>query len=501
MSRCLVWCGGDVSGYLPVEYVVNGVKVTSILAPAALNSKFDYDLLVVIVPSTLFTKDHCSNYELLLKAKSRFKGYSMENSYEDANVHRLLEKGLSLFTVPHPGLARPLELSEKEGFVEIRRGKQRKYECSFNTTLNSTYRCLLEVCDDHDLKEVHFDLTHGTNVLVTALMLSGNILSVSRDLEARFWCAPILGRPEEKSTVEILDVTESSRVAKEILSGVIAWEKLDERILPVKYFIELGRRLGSKYKDVYGSLKGILSRSKELLWGLRSGQATVVHGQLSNLKGDLKASRGRFEDLLKREYPLNEVEVPRERCEEPAWIPVADVVISRTSKLVDRIHGRDNIETVKNILELYDKVQLYDKVICIGREWLIFLLLRRIKKEEEFVHIGSEQWSTMDRLLKKLGMKRLERGEELNEDERRLLGMLKIPKDDPMFSKFEEARSTRNKLMHGRLSIEEGLDIKIENGILFKRDEEKVRYPKIIKRDSIKEVSNGIIELLKKYST
>jgi len=504
MPRGLIWCGGDVTQYVPVSYHIENERVNTFFVPAALNAVFNYDKLAALIPKTLFTSDHGMSYELLLKAKSGYPPYTMEKTVNDPHVKELVRKGFTRFIVPHPGIAAPLSLtiedSEGEKKVRVRRTKSIEFTCSFNRVLNFIYRHLIEFTENSDIDEVHLDLTHGTNVLVNALMIAGTILHMSRDVEVKFWSAPILGRPQPSQEVEILDITDAVKAMTEVVSGTVAWRLVDERILPVGYLKEMGRELGPKYRHVFGNVQSIASKASSILWGIRSGQAVILRKQLEQLAQVVSNAKESLRELLNREFSPDISQENEGACVEPPWVLVADVVIERTRRLLDRITEEaidmesshlSNLKLVRRFLRLYKEVELYDKILSLGREWLVLLLVRRLLKGSEVkrIKIGEGEWRRIDDIIAKWTS-----ASRLDLEESALLSKLGLKTEDR--DVLTHVRMYRNMLMHGRLSREEDLYLDIESGEISKKD----LKTNIIKKETLKKVSEKLLELINRLT-
>ena len=420
MSRVLVWCAGDVSAYERVRYVYEGFEpIRTFLAPAALNSWFKYDLRVCFVPETLFEEGHEEGYLLLLKGKAEaFEDGYVYQAYRggrllsegDDPVRKLLSEKPICLRVPHGGIARPLrvdvevDVEHKVKKIHIRSGDVRTFKRDFNVTFNYIYKHMLDIVREVKPVEMHVDLTHGTNVMVTALMLASQIISVVYDVKVRYWSAPILGRPERDMIVRFLDVTQAYDIASKVHAGAIAWKNIDERILPVEDFAKLGKDLGAKYGSEYGNVKTILTKSRDILWYLRSGQGGILLDEIKKLKKCIEEYSGYFSKLVNREYPRKKL--PKKEGDIP-WIPLVDAVLTLCRKhIVDELYPSregDNYSFIVNVLKLYNEVEYYDKAICLGREWLISLILREkllgrgIKK----IKVGEGEWERLNTALAK----------------------------------------------------------------------------------------------------
>jgi len=497
----LVWCAGDVTNYQPVSYDIEGSVVKSFLAPAALNKRFNYDKLVALIPLTLFLEDHSENYKLLLKGKSLYDNKRLEVDGRDLTVydpavHELLAKGFECYLVPHGGISHPLVLKERDGKIVVNRSSAKKFNYDLNVTFNSVYAALRECMKGYDEVELHIDLTHGSNVLVTVLMLASQVIAEARGLEAdasfRLWCAPILGPPEPGLTVKFLDVSRLSNIVRGLVAGTCAWRRLDERLLPINWYKIVGSRLGPKFKEVYGFVKSLLNLAEDLLWTLRSGQAPFAYllcRQVPNING----IKERLDEMIYESY----LRVGGLQEDEP-WISIADVIVELTDKLVKdlKAFGDSPIDVTTRALQRLYETQYYDKVIAVAREYAVLLILRRLYcKERERVEIAGDLWSKVDEELKLLAQKK-------DPAHPQALSAVGLTEDD--VKTFESLRQMRNKLMHGGLSKEMNAEVslRIDPGRILEPESEKDKKP-IWKKDVEKEAEKAIklIEKLRSRET
>ena len=281
-----------MGGYEQVVYNVCGEEYETFLAPAALHAYFKPDHMLALIPETLFSRDHCAKYLEALRRKAQELG---GDQLVEGLVSKLEREG-ECRVVSHPGVARPIDT-----------GEERVYECSFNKVFNAVYAYLSDALRRHKAREVIVDITHGTNILVSTLLLTASAIKWGKsgganhdepELRVKVFCAPILGRVSRGTKVEYQEVSESLDVAGRVVAGSVAWRLLDERILPTRAFAVMGARLGSVYRGVYGSVKGLLESSEKLLWGLRSGQAPIAAMKVRDLLRKSKEAEDRLGKLL-----------------------------------------------------------------------------------------------------------------------------------------------------------------------------------------------------------
>ncbi len=480
-----------MGGYEKVVYNVRGEEYETFLAPAALYAHFKPDHLLVLIPETLFTRDHCVKYLDALRRRA----HELGGDQLAEELASKLEREEECRVVPHPGVARPLDT-----------GEERVYECSFNKVFNAVYAYLSDALRRHEARKVIVDITHGTNILVSALLLTASAIKWGKSsgtglgeagLEVRVFCAPILGRVSRGARVECQEVSESLDVAGRIVAGSVAWRLLDERILPTRAFAEMGARLGRRYRGVYGSVKSLLESSEKLLWGLRSGQAPVAAMKVGDLLRKSKEAEDRLSKLL---TDVVEGQLKLE-CDDPPWIPVADIVVQQSSTLLKRLARRGSrpLDVIPEVMRLYREVGYYDKAISLAREWLVFLVLRSIMREDLAIRAGGDVWNTVGGALIEQYERRQRqegRGGRETSEWANLAASLVMYKRGEVLGKL---RIFRNRLMHARLSKDDNVYIRLSDGGLEVRDERR-REISFIDRDVLEEIVEELEELIDELS-
>ncbi len=471
----LIWIGGDITQYKHVTYVINGSRYTSFISAAALAEALNPDKLVVLVPETLFEDRHCESYRRLLEAKSGFDGWQLDVCAREGSkstivgdelVRKLLRKGFECYVVPHSGIATPLKLDvfhEKKA-VRVTRLSPRAFPSySFNLIFSSIYLVLSNYA--REFSEMYIDLTHGTNVMVSATLLASTLLPIVFGTKVRIFVAPVMGRPGEANEVKFLTIDEATNVVREVVAGAQAWSMLDERMLPITYFEELGKKLGPKYKSIYGHLKSILRKSSELLWGLRSGQASVLYDQVKSLDNTVVEAERAFENIVSREYPLsNEAHQSKwvEHGSEPPWPPIVSTALILTKGLVSELRSDRYVDFVLKCIEMLSKRGYPDRALSMAREWMVALTLWSKGFRGE-LRVGDEAWENAERELTR--------------------------KHDV----FERVRQYRNRLMHGRLSREEAAKLVISD------DDVVLEYPRdVISVEDLRKLANELLHEVRK---
>ena len=479
--RVFVWLGGDVTQYVVVNYRMygSGYVAKSFTSAAYLVEVLGVEKAVVIVPETLFEKDHCRFYRLLLEAKSGFgsrrlyicgrDGGCRDVTTEDRLVHKLLEKGFDCYVVPHPGLATPLSIAIDSDRVEVYRGSAKQFpDYGFNLVFDSIYRVLSRYANQVESggDSICIDVTHGTNLLVSATLLAASLIPIVYGVDVKIYAAPVMTRPERGTVVSVLELSDAVNAVKEVIAGAQAWSKLDERLMNVEYYRSVGAKLGYRYRDLYSGIESVLRSGKELLWGLRSGQIPVVRSYVEDLRSRLRDAEKRLRDILMKELPIDDQphqDTWREHCGEPPWATIASTCIVLINRLLSELKEDTNLGFMMKALDKLLDVGYPDKVIGVGRE--LMTIVNALKKGLTELRVGDDVW------------RRLE--EEMRER-------------NPV---FDRARAFRNKLMHGRISKEENVVVKIRD-----RDVELYSHgkpPRLIERREVEEVAKELMNMLR----
>ncbi len=491
----LVWLGGDASGYEPVTYRLGEKRAESILAAAALNSLLaeeagGFDKLLVLVPETLFSDKHCEMYRLLLEAKTGYRGKKLKKpvrgeirdvTYLDKRTHEILEQGFECRLVPHPGVASPLVLEggedERKDVYTVKYGPSRTYKRPFEAMLNTVYAVLRGLASEG--YSIVVDLTHGTNPLVSATLLSAAMVrSVygPEDVETRLYMAPVMGRLGKGTEVEFIEMTAAAETVNTVASGINAWEMLDERLLPLGAVNKIGSHLGRRYGSRYGRVKATVAKSGELLWSLRSGQVPLVPQLLRSLRELQEDARKSLEEMLGDREAL---------LADTPWAPVADAVIASARRFVDRLLRDRNDETMLAALEELTEKGMPDRALGPARELVVAFLLAQNLAPGHRERIGEGKWAELSQLLNKCSQT-IAPPEEC--------GKLHLGADE--LTVYDRARKLRNKLMHGRLSKEENVYVEVTEGhdVVFTVEGRPLSKP--IGTNELVEIMKGLLGLL-----
>ena len=289
-------------------------------------------------------------------------------------------------------------------------------------------------------KKLVIDLTHGTNPLVSAMLLSASMIRAvhGNKIIEGVYMAPVMGRPSKDTVVEFIDMTDAVKMVNTIASGINAWRSLDERMLPTQSINNIGNRLGPKYGTAYGELKKLTNKSKELLWALRSGQLPLIPSylkDLSKLFSNVSETVGKL---------LSDEDAQREDI---TWIPIADVVIVSTNSLLGELNKNSNYETMLTAGRKLVKEGMPDRALGALRELVVAVLLAH-HYGPGIYKVGGKEWEELERNMKCA---------LTYESKKYLLE----PLSWEHIQNYDSARQVRNKLMHGRITKEENIVVEI----------------------------------------
>ncbi|AOL17530.1 hypothetical protein BFU36_13315 [Sulfolobus sp. A20] len=373
-SKCLVYLAGDVTNYKPITYRFEGKGVKTFFSAHALSKIFEVDKTIALLPDSLLSnKDIAGNklspddintlkegYKKLIsdRAESLLGENKITKDIEE-DIKSLVDK-LEIEVIPNVGIGQAIKVNSDGQLEKDNKGYKRvKYSTSRSPVFifNTIYTILHDLSENN---EVFIDLTHGTNVLTSITMAVGALF------KSRFFASPIMGAPsqDEVDIVELTDIVESMKDSLMIVSSI---EKLDDR-----YFRDYISRLkninpqnfNDNEKEVIDKIKAKdPNRVIDLLWNLRNGftvnainSMNDVSKYLSELKDDVSN--------LSNFY--------REWYDHPNLENIKEIVISNfystlnVNKII--ISGKDDIERLRELVQLYINASIYDKALSLARE-------------------------------------------------------------------------------------------------------------------------------------
>ncbi|BDC17529.1 TM1812 family CRISPR-associated protein [Acidianus sp. HS-5] len=363
---CLIYIAGNVGGYKVVNYVIdkgsNQIKVPTFFSAHALYKAFNPDKVVVLLPDSLI-KDTSGNPDDVKKAyrdliSTHARGLNLDQQTV-SEINSFLEK-LEIFLVPNVGIGKAIK-SVNGKVVDTRPSENYTKDRNPVFIFNVVYSVLQKLHCDHYM----IDLTHGTNVLIAAVLTAGSLF------DSTFYAAPIIGSPDQGATVKVVDLTDLINAMKDALMISSSIEMLDERYFR-DYSSELHSLNPNNFKD-----KNLISRIKssdpgmiiDLLWNIRNGfTVNAVKGMIdvSNkvqvLENDVNNLTSYFIDWVNNQD-----------------LDVKDIILSHfysTLKVKDILMNGDDLTVLRYLLDLYVNAKLYDKALSLARELPVAFCLK-----------------------------------------------------------------------------------------------------------------------------
>ena len=168
---CLIYIAGNVGGYTVVNYVIdkggNQITVPTFFSAHALYKAFNPDKVVALLPDSLITDTSGNPGDVKKAYKGLVRTRAKELNQQTLNdIDSFLNK-LDIYLIPNVGIGKAIK-SENGEVVDTRPSVN--YVTSRNPVFifNVVYSILQQLQCDHYI----IDLTHGTNVLITAVLLS-----------------------------------------------------------------------------------------------------------------------------------------------------------------------------------------------------------------------------------------------------------------------------------------------------------------------------------------
>ncbi|AHC52226.1 hypothetical protein SUSAZ_10210 [Sulfolobus acidocaldarius SUSAZ] len=373
-SLCIVYIAGDVSSYRVVDYIFNGNTYTSFFSVHALWLALNPKKVIALVPDSLMrfecddkevstTQAIEDTYKKLLSNKATNVS-SLNSRFQISSFNQLLNY-IKVEYIPNVGIGRTSVVNCQGQII-----KQVDYRESRDPTFiyNVVYAILNKYHSEEGCEKFIVDLTHGTNVLVSTLLAAAAHFD-----DSDFYAAPIMGLPTNTQNiqVEIVELTNLVKALKDSLKIRLSIDKLDER-----YSVDYTKNLGSlnpnnfnqKHKNLIEKIKSTnINKVNNLLWYLRNGyvpKALESTDELSNY----------IENLQKDVKDLTQIYLNWNNPDNASFQNVRYILLPnfystlKVRELIDSIKGKNDIESMKNILDKYKEVEYYDKALSLARE-------------------------------------------------------------------------------------------------------------------------------------
>ncbi len=521
MSKILIWCAGDISRYELVNYVIDGRMFRSFLSPAALYEYVRPQYLMVFIPEILFDKEHEEMYKVLIKAKAGFvnngvryrlfidnKEYTInERVHMDDFIKDLEDSSkTTLVKIPHPGKASALSLlcmqiTGNEILYFIRHVNV-SGSGNFNSIVNVMFHNIVSIVRKCNINEINVDLTHGTNIVVQALMLSVSIVkSLFENININLWIAPIVPVSGEKE-VYFENISEILDTVNTIISISTATKLLDERPLDniITLFRSTRKKLGPMLRETFGLTETVLRKYRNVLWAFRSGQLITLPRYIKNLFDDWSNISKRIEKFIEK-YLDNELWKVLNKSDKPL-LPIIEYVALNLEEVLNKLASDNPLKiVVKSIEEAYAKGH-YIQVLLIIRELIILLILLWLSYRS--VKIYDKYWQDIDNILKDYSDKRLGKDERYRKLIEEFPDLAKLDPSlmDKVITYFDKIIEYRNKFAHGFLIRDSIVDpCSVEEWIVKDRPLEKIEkdYLEKLARDGVEIVLKLLEEIKRKY--
>ena len=511
MTKLLVWCGGDVTRYSVVNYLFErGSKLfRHFISAGALFSFVKPDYLLIFIPEVLFEERHDEYYKLLIKAKAgwvengvryvlcdnRGNKLTVDEEVESREfIERLDDSSRTkLIRVPHPSEGDAISITykrEQDKFIVYVGRKSVQGSGSFNSIVNVMFYHLSKFIEEKNIGEIHVDLTHGTNILVQALMLTSSMLRGVYDyVNIRLWTAPML-KPGNVHFEEISSVLD---ICSKIMTAVNAARRwLDDRLVEdsLELFRLLGREIGSQFGDIFGGTKKLVEEFRDLCWILRSNQTTLTPKYVFSLHEKSSDIKRKAQTLI-REYVERELWRKPEKIEDIAWIPMIYSIVRTLDQYLVETFSLDPLEVVIKNLELMHRCKHYVQVLLTARELLVLLLLAYVGVRE--IRVKGDLWKELEDILLGKGnadekFEKIVSHKEFEDlkSEREFLISKLIPT-------FNELTMFRNKFAHGFLVRDSVIRLGLTTSWITS-EHEKIDVKGI---DKLELLSRKILDLLK----
>ncbi len=511
MTKLLVWCGGDVTRYNIVNYLFErGSKLfRHFISAGALFNYVKPDYLLVFIPEVLFEERHDEYYRLLIKAKAgwlenevryilcdnRGNKLTIGESVETEEFIKRLDDNskAKLIKVPHPSEGDAISITckrEQDKFIVYVDRKSVRGSGNFNSIVNVMFYYLSKFIEEKNISEIHVDLTHGTNILVQALMLTSSMLRGIYDyVNIRLWTAPML-KPENVHFEEISSVLD---ICSKIMTTVNAARRwLDDRLVEdsLELFRLLGREIGPQFRDLFGGTKKLVEDFRDLCWILRSNQTTLTPKYVLSLHEKSTDIKEKAQTLI-REYVERELWRKLEKIEDIAWIPVIYSIVRTLDQYLVEAFSLDPLEVIIKNLELMHRCKYYVQVLLTARELIILLLLIYVGVRE--IKVKGDLWKKLEDILLGKGSAEEKFEKIVSHKEFEDLKSEREFLVDRLIPIFDELKEFRNRFAHGFLVRDSVIRLGLTaNWIASKREKIDVR-----RIGELESLSRKVLDLLK----
>ncbi|AWR98654.1 TM1812 family CRISPR-associated protein [Metallosphaera hakonensis] len=357
--NCLFYIAGNLMNYQVVDYVIHDKEIRTFFAAHALYKAFNPDRVVTLLPDSLIQDSDWENVKKAYKNMILFQARNI--NFEQLDDIKSFINKLEIYPIPNAGIAKAFKGENgeiKDTKPTIPYSKDRGAVFIFNV--------IYSILQDYSCDSYIIDLTHGTNVLTTALLTAGSLFN------STFYSAPVMGPPERNSKVKVVELTELVEAMRDSLMIASSIEMLDER-----YFRDYKSNLEKLNPNNFKDKRELISRIKgsepgmiiDLLWNIRNGFTVNaikamkdVSLRVQELKGDTRKLTSHFIDWSNNpDLDVKEIVLPH---------------FYSTLKVEDILGRTDDLSVLRHLLDLYVKAKLYDKALSLARELPVAFCLK-----------------------------------------------------------------------------------------------------------------------------
>ncbi|QKR00757.1 hypothetical protein GWK48_10475 [Metallosphaera tengchongensis] len=366
---CLTYVAGDVTSYQVVKYSFQGKDYTSFFSAHALWSALDPEETVALLPDSLISAN-CDNKEVVKKAykdmlTTRAHELQQKQGFDPVSTkfNEFLD-GMKVEYIPNVGVGSGMVADCEGNLSRDKDGRPIRQPYSSSRDPTFIYNAVFAVLHRYHSEgcgKFIVDLTHGTNVLVSALLASSALF------ESDIYAAPVMGSPS--GVVEIVGLSNIVEAMKDSLKIGLSIEMMDER-----YSVDYTGRLRDLNPTEFGRSRELVNRVKrvdlnkvnDFLWNMRNGFVVNGIASMRDLQQYIPQLRQDFLSL--RDLYLTWYNA------EPRFQKESRIVLSNFSStlgiegVLNSLLGKDDIETLFKALEKYIEVEYYDKALSLARE-------------------------------------------------------------------------------------------------------------------------------------
>ncbi|AWR98151.1 hypothetical protein DFR86_11800 [Acidianus sulfidivorans JP7] len=470
-NKILFYIAGNITNYNVVKYSYDEKEDYSFFTAYFLYRNLDHIKVVSLLPDSLIKIDEtkANKIEELEKAKNFYKCLiestatkllnidptckEDKNKCESLNQIKEFTNNLEIEIVPNTGIGKAFPNVEDCSKAKM----DQNYKSDLNPIFifNSIYSIVKKRINE-STEQVFFDVTHGTNVLVSIVFAISSIL-LNEGINVKVIAAPIMGRPEENDEVKIVDLTDVVKGIRDSIMTQKSIEKIDERYF-IDYFDQVKNMLNVNPKELLPNESGVIKN-------LKGRDPSVVRNLLANLRLGLGIKA--IKDIKNTENTIegikNDINILSEYYRE--WYNYTSlnklgsaIILSNFYSLfsiediINKINRENDLESLRQLIDVYANVKYYDKALSLAREYIVIKCMGKgsIRKDSRKKESESEDKNNED-----------SQKSEDKENYAKCDELVTQKKDE--IEEISKIIQFRNILMHGGLSVDMNLKLD-ENG-------------------------------------